>query len=510
MRNLIWVALGFILGSATLGMVWANVANTPDDPDGAVDVRIIVERHSSGDVEVGLQQRESGGEWGQTLRPEHRFLLAGAAAGRPLHSSVVVVDTDSRYETVEGAYADYLFASGQESALRFHERLGGAEDLPKMLCINDLNDPGFGSYCDGIESTYGGDFERIEVSDYEAFRVELETRLLEDREIGALFATSVPTANVVDEVREATRRFIPWSYWIELIDPHLPSPDNLHCVISHGSDEDLFTGLAAESSVAAAGMLGINMRNEIYTNSAEQSDAVRRCVADGAVAIATTLADPEAMRPAVHEAIAAGIPVISYNSGAEDAAEVGTALHISLDDHEAGRVAGAEFNRRGVEGNVLCVIHEPENQGLHDRCDGLAETFSGTVERWSMTDRETTVEELHERLDEGDVSAVLGLSSSIGVEVRSAIFGSRLDVKGATFGFSRTVAEYVSDGRLMFAIFDHPEIQSYLAAVGALLTERLRIDPLAYFNSTQMLITPTIVNAEEMQALLDSLTDWQE
>jgi len=510
MRNLIWVALGFILGAATLGAVWANVANTPDDPDGAVDVRILVERHASGDVEVGLQQREVSGEWGATLRPEHRFLLAGAPAGRPLHSSVVIVDTDSRYETVAGAYADYLFASGQESALRFHERLGGDEDLPRMLCVNDLNDPGFGNYCDGIESVYGGEVERIEVSDYEDFRVELETRLLSDRELGALFATSVPTANIVDEAREATRRFIPWSYWIELIDPHLPSPDNLHCVISHGSDEDLFWGLAAESSVAAAGMLGIDVRDEVYTTGAAQADAVRRCVDDGAVAIATTLADPEAMKPAVRQAIDAGIPVISYNSGAEDAAEVGTALHISLDDYEAGRVAGEEFNRRGVEGKVLCVIHEPQNQGLHDRCNGLAERFNGTVERWSMTDRETTVEELHARLDEGDVSAVLGLSSSIGVEVRAAIFDSRLNVQGATFGFSRTVAEYVSDGRLMFAIFDHPEIQSYLAAVGALLMERLRIDPQAYFNSAQMLINPTIVNAQDMQALLDSLTDWQE
>ena len=350
MRNLIWVALGFILGAATLGAVWANVANTPDDPDGAVDVRIVVERLTSGDVEVGLQQREVSGEWGETLRPEHRFLLAGAQAGRPLHSSVVIVDTDSRFETIANAYADYLFTSGQESARGFHRRLGGTATLPKLVCIDDLNDPGIGTFCEGMESVYVGDFERIEVEDYESFSVELETRLLEDRELGALFATSVPTANIVDEAREATRRFVPWSYWIELIDPHLPSPTNLHCVISHGSDEDLFTGLAAESSVAAAGMLGINMRNEVYTNSAEQADAVRRCAADGAVAIATTLADPEAMKPAVREAIAAGIPVISYNSGAEDAAEVGTALHISLDDHEAGRVAGEEFNRRGIRG----------------------------------------------------------------------------------------------------------------------------------------------------------------
>ena len=505
MRIAIVFFLGLVIGAATLGAVWANTANTPDDPDGAVDVRIVLERLDDGRVEAGLQQREVGGAWEATLKPERRFLATDAQAGTPLHSSVIVVDTDSRYETVAKNYADYLFQSGQETAARFHERLGLDEGLPKMLCVNDLNDPGFGSYCDGIEAAYNGPVERIQVTDYEAFRSELETRLLEDSEIGALFATSVPTANIVDETREATGSRVRWSYWIELIDPHLPSPDQLYCVISHGSEEDLFWGLSAESSVAATGMLGINLRSEVYLTGAEQAAAVGRCAAEGAVAIATTLSEPEVLKPAVREAIDAGVPVISFNSGAEDAAEVGTALHISLDDFEAGRVAGNEFNERGIDGHVLCVIHEPNNQGLHDRCDGLEESFAGTVERWSMTDREETVAELHTRLSEGDVDAVLGLSSSIGVQVRSAIYRSDLEIQGATFGFSRTIAEYVSDGRLMFAIFDHPEIQSYLAAVGALVTERLRIDPLAYFNSAQMLIRPTIVGPEEMQALLDSL-----
>lgn len=505
MRIAIVFFLGLVIGAATLGAVWANSANTPNDPDGAVDVRIVLERLDDGRVEAGLQQREVGGAWGATLKPERRFLPPGAQAGTPLHSSVIVVDTDSRYETVAKNYADYLYQSGQETAIRFHERLGLDEGLPKMLCVNDLNDPGFGRYCDGIEAAYNGPVERIEVTDYEAFRSELETRLIEDSEIGALFATSVPTANVVDETREATGSRVRWSYWIELIDPHLPSPDQLYCVISHGSEEDLFWGLSAESSVAAAGMLGINVRSEVYLTGAEQAAAVGRCAAEGAVAIATTLSEPDVLKPAVRAAIDAGVPVISFNSGAEDAAEVGTALHISLDDFEAGRVAGNEFNERGIDGHVLCVIHEPNNQGLHDRCDGLEESFAGTVERWSMTDREETVAELQARLSEGDVDAVLGLSSSIGVQVRSAIYRSDLDIRGATFGFSRTIAEYVSDGRLMFAIFDHPEIQSYLAAVGALVTERLRIDPLAYFNSAQMLIRPTVVGPEEMQALLDSL-----
>ncbi len=507
MRTLLLILFGVVIGVATLGAVWATVSNTPDDPDGAVDVRIVLERLPDGRVEAGLQQREVEGEWGETLMPEHRFLPPDAELNLALHSSVMVVDTDSRYEIVEQDYADYLFQSGQEIAEGFHERFGGSEDAPKMICIDDLNDRGIERLCDGFASAYAGPLQRLAVTDYDAFREELETILLEDRELRALFTTSVATAQIVDDAREATRRYVRWTYWIELVDPHLPDPDQLYCVISHGSDEDLFWGLSAETSVAAAGALGINMRNEVYASGVEQAAAIRRCTADGAVAIATTLAEPEALQSAVQEALAAGVPVISFNSGAEEAAEVGAALHISLDDYEAGRIAGDEFNARGVEGRILCVIHEPANQGLHDRCDGLEASFSGTVERWSMNDRETTVSELHERLSVGDVDGVIGLSSSIGVEVRSAIFQYDRRLPAATFGFSRTIAEYVSDGRLMFAIFDHPEIQSYLAAVGALFTERLRIDPASYFNGAQMLITPTIVNAEQMERLLETLYD---
>ncbi|MYF23641.1 MAG: substrate-binding domain-containing protein [Chloroflexi bacterium] len=510
MRQLVWLAMGIAIGAGALAAVWVNAADSSDDPDGAIDVRIVLERLNDGRVEAGLQQRDADGEWGDTLRPARRFLPPDAPTNRPLFSSDIIVDTDSRYEDVARNYADFLFTSGGEIAERFHERFGSSEDAPKMLCIVDLNNRGIERLCDGFQAVYSGPVERLTVSDYEAFRLDLEARLAEDREIRGAFATSVPTANIVDEAREATRRFIRWTYWIELLDPHLPSPDQLYCVISHGSDEDLFWDLSGETSVAAAGMLGINLRSEVHLSGAEQADAVRRCAADGAVAIATTLSEPEALKPAVQDAIAAGIPVISFNSGAEDASEVGTVLHISLDDHEAGRVAGNEFNRLGVEGLVLCVIHEPENQGLQDRCNGLEAAYAGSVERWTMIDRETTISELHERLREGDVNAVLGLSSSIGGQVRSAIFQSGLDVRGATFGFSRTIAEYVADGRMIFAIFDHPEIQSYLAAVGALVAERLRIDPLAYFNSMQMLIRPTIVDADTMQTLLESLTTEQE
>ena len=500
MRSLILIGLGFLMGAAALGVVWA----TSGDRDGAVDVRIVAERLDDGRVEVGLQQRQESGDWSETEKPSHRFVPPDVEVGKPLHSSTLVVDTVSREESVAADYAAYLFQSGEEVGTRFIERFESEAELPKLLCVEDRNDPGIGSLCDGVESAYAGDVERVGVADYGAFRSQLEARVGADRDFGGLFATSVPLANIVDEVLETADTRPRWSYWIELIDPHLPASDQRYCVISHGG-EDLFWGLSSEASVAAAGVLGINMRSESYAAASDQAEAIRRCVDEGAAAIATTLAEPDALEAAIGEAHAAGIPVLSFNSGAEVAADLGTALHISLDDREAGRIAGEEFNQRGIEGHALCVMHEPNNSGLLDRCAGLAEGFAGTVERWSPSGPTELAAELQTRLEAGDVSAVLGLSSSSGRAVRRAVYRSELEISAATFGWSRSIAELVADGRLMFAILDHPELQSYLAAVGALVVERLRLDPAGYFNGAQLLIGPKVVGAEEMQTLLDSL-----
>ena len=59
----------------------------------------------------------------------------------------------------------------------------------------------------------------------------------------------------------------------------------------------------------------IDVRAESYAVAAEQAEAVRRCVVDGAAGVATTLAEPEVLKPAVREAIDAGIPVLSFSSG---------------------------------------------------------------------------------------------------------------------------------------------------------------------------------------------------
>ena len=146
---------------------------------------------------------------------------------------------------------------------------------------------------------------------------------------------------------------------------------------------------------------------------------------------------------------------------------------------------------------MLCVVHQPTNIGLHDRCDGFEERFTGTVERWSPTSVETDIDDLEGPACGGQCR--WGARALFGLRHRGAdrhLPDQMLMIPAATFGWSRLIGELVAEGRMMFTILDHPELQPYLAAVASVIAERLRIDPGAYFNGAQLLIRPTIAGAD--------------
>ena len=502
MRNLVLIGLGIVIGAAALGAVWAATA-------GDAIVRISTLPHEDGRVEVGLQQRGEDGEWMDLEQPELRFVPADAEVGEALYSSEIVIPVEVRSETVAAAYHEYLFGAGQGVADGFNAYHAGVSEgeFGALLCIVDVGDAGIDSLCDGLEDRYEGAVERVELADLEELGAYLRERLSTDAELGGLFATSLATAQTAVNARVETGRFVRTTYWIELISPRLPSPDALYCVISHGSEADLFWGLSGEVSQAVAGALGVNLRIESHGAIAEQAAAIQRCVGDGAVAIATTLTDPAGLQPALAAAEAADIRVLSFNSGVEAAAASGSALHIALDDRAAGRAAGEEFNRQGIDGNVLCIVHEAANVGLEERCAGLEETFGGTVERWIARSPATVEAELIARVASGGVDAVLSLSMGSTFTTYFALQDARLQVPQGAFGFSLGLARRVADGRLMFTVLDHPEVQAYLASVGVLMVERFRIDPTAYFQGASILIEPLVADGEAMRALLAGLVE---
>ena len=108
------------------------------------------------------------------------------------------------------------------------------------------------------------------------------------------------------------------------------------------------------------------------------------------------------------------------------------------------------------------------------------------------------------RYAEGDIGAVVALSDSVGVRILIAQWPDP-QIPLATFGFNLGFAKWVEEGKIMFAIYDHPLVQTYLGVMGTLLIERMRLDPVTLFNGMAILIDPQIADAEQMRRVTNAL-----
>ena len=98
----------------------------------------------------------------------------------------------------------------------------------------------------------------------------------------------------------------------------------------------------------------------------------------------------------IKAAVAAGVPVITINSGLDQWQQFGAITHVGQSETLAGKAAGEQLNNAGVK-NALCVIQEAGNVGLEQRCAGAKSTFSGTltnlqVDNTDLAGSEATIE----------------------------------------------------------------------------------------------------------------------
>ncbi|MCY3569636.1 MAG: substrate-binding domain-containing protein, partial [Chloroflexi bacterium] len=171
----------------------------------------------------------------------------------------------------------------------------------------------------------------------------------------------------------------------------------LFCVVTHGSKQDRYWQVARAYMHVSAHVTNTNWRYEAHLNGADQAAAIDRCSADGAVVIASTLADPEAVTDSLLAAKQAGARIVTFNSGSAYAAAAGSEIHVALDDREAGAAAGRVINEHNINGPIVCVFHETGNVGLEERCEGLEATYQGaSVSRLQLTEGATDEQVIEE------------------------------------------------------------------------------------------------------------------
>lgn len=253
----------------------------------------------------------------------------------------------------------------------------------------------------------------------------------------------------------------------------LPAPSNVlgerytHCLITHEHPGDeAFWNPMRGAARRHEERYNATVHYRHHHDSAQQAQLISDCVAEEVDGIVTTLADPDALRGAIAEATAAGIPVVTINSGVNDFVGVGAVRHVGIDEELAGERSGERLNRAGVSGAVLCVIHEAANVGLEERCDGLERGYDGPVERLSVAaagvaDLGAVSVMIAERLSAGDIGAVMALNTQVGLAAVESVETTGADAVVVTFDQNLDVLRAIADGAILFAVDSSPFNQAY-------------------------------------------------
>lgn len=283
------------------------------------------------------------------------------------------------------------------------------------------------------------------------------------------------------------------------------------CVFGHAyPSEDRFWQWALAGSRVAGFQYGVDIRLYGARDSAEHAQDIASCLELDPIAIATSLPYAEDLAEILAEAHAAEIPVVTFNSGADDAASVNSLIHIGLDDFSGGVLAGDEFDDEGVTGTVLCVIHETDNVGLRERCEGLEQGYDGGgvvelfVDLHGPADRDEVQAYIAEQIENGDVGGILTLNHDTGMITLDALEESESDIVVASFGFSDGLADAVRDGDMLFLVWDHPLSQGYLAVSAMALAWTIEFSQLnagVFLNGAKILIQPTLADQERAAEL---------
>lgn len=239
-------------------------------------------------------------------------------------------------------------------------------------------------------------------------------------------------------------------------------------MVTH-ADDGVFWSVVERGSAAAAEALGVTMVWSPSNNSGEkQAQDIEAAVAAGSNGLGVSLADPAAVESAILAAVAAGIPVITLNSGVDLYKELGALTHVGQTEIVAGNGAGERFNALGAT-KVLCARQEQSNVGLEQRCEGLAATFSGEVVDEFIgldvdpTEQEATIAAM--LAADPDIDAVLGTGPNVAVRAVAAGTAAGRELFIGGFDISTDIISAIEAGDIDFTVDQQQYVQGYLTIV---------------------------------------------
>ncbi len=256
-----------------------------------------------------------------------------------------------------------------------------------------------------------------------------------------------------------------------------PARSNLKFyVITHGQASDPFWSVVKKGVDQAAKDMGVTAIYEAPASTTfdvvAMSHLIDTAVAAHPAGLVVSIPDPTGLGPSIKAAVAAGIPVISINSGSDVAKSLGVLVHIGQTEEQAGIGGGQKMGTAGVK-HALCVNQEVGNAALALRCKGFKEGLAQTggtvteigVNLSSPTQTQQTIEAALQHNPTIDGILTLGPTGATPAIKALQDLNKTGQIKLATFDLSSDVLNAIKGGQMMFAIDQQQYLQGYLPIV---------------------------------------------
>jgi simple sugar transport system substrate-binding protein len=272
-------------------------------------------------------------------------------------------------------------------------------------------------------------------------------------------------------------------------------------VITHGAPGDSFWDVVKAGAVQAGKDDNVDLHYQSDPDVGKQATLIDNAVAAGTDGLVVSMANPDGLEKSIKAAVAAGVPVVTINSGIDQWQQFGAITHVGQSETLAGKAAGDQLNNAGVK-NALCVIQEAGNVGLEQRCAGAASTFSGKltnlqVDNTDLSGSEATIESKLQA--DPSIDGILTLGGDMSGQAVKAVANTGASVTVGTFDVNADVVQNIVDGKLLFAIDQQPYAQGYLGVTAVYLKNLNGLD----IGGGQPVYTgPAIINKDNAAAVL--------
>ena len=238
-------------------------------------------------------------------------------------------------------------------------------------------------------------------------------------------------------------------------------------VVAHGQANDPFWSVVKNGVEEAGKDTGINVeyRSPETFDMVAMSQLIDAAVNQEPDGLIVSIPDADALGPAIKRAVAAGIPVISINSGSDVSKGLGALLHVGQDEYDAGKAAGELLAKEGGK-SAICVNQEVGNVALDLRCQGFSDGFGGKSKVLPTTNDPSEIESkvAAALASDGSIDTIMALGASTAGEPSvAAAKASGRSVAVASFDLSASFLKSIIAGDAAFAIDQQQFLQGYLS-----------------------------------------------